>query len=171
MKKLIELPHLMQCYDIDDAFWQERSCGIFSLAMVLEHYGIHVGIKDLINIGLKKEGYIKNIGWKHQVIVDIAIDFGLAAKRTEDDSPKNLIEAIDRGDPVIVSIFKHFNNKNGGHLVVLNGYFMDSDGELMGFYINDPIGASFKYKNRFIKINQFANGWKKRAIYIRKSSK
>lgn len=168
MKKLIEMPHLMQYYDVDDSFWQGRSCGMVSLAMVLDYYGKEIEIEELINLGLEKDGYIANVGWKHQAIVDLAKDFGLRAERTEGDSVDELIESINNGHPVIISIFKKFKNTNGGHLAVLNGYFMDKDGELMGFYVNDPIGASFKHKNQFVKIDTFLNGWKKRAIYVSK---
>lgn len=168
MKKILEIPHLMQHYDIDDKFWQDRSCGIVSLAMVLDYYNIQADIQELINSGLKKDGYIKNIGWKHQVIVDLAKDFNLKSERKEDDILDNLVGSIDREEPVIISVYKHFKNTNGGHLAVLNGYFTDKDGELMGFYVNDPVGASYKHKDQFIELEKFIQGWKKRAIYIKK---
>lgn len=167
MKKLLEIPHLVQYYDVDEAIWQGRSCGIVSLAMVLDYYDIEIDIKELIDLGLKKDGYIDGVGWKHQIICDLAKHFGLKSHRTEDESIDNLIAALDRGEPVIISIHKDFDPENEGHLVVLNGFFTNED-ELMGFYVNDPVGASYKHKNQFIKLDKFLAGWKKRAIYVKK---
>jgi len=167
MKKILEIPHLMQYYDIENDFWKGRSCGIVSLAMVLDFYGIEVDLSELIDLGLKNNGYIKDVGWKHQVIVDLAKKFGLESRRREGEKIKNLVEALDKNEPVIISINKHFDTKNGGHLAVLNGYFIDKDGELMGFYVNDPVGASYKHKDQFIELEKFIQGWKKRAIYIK----
>jgi len=167
MKKILEVPHRIQYYDIDDDKWQGRSCGIVSLAMVLEYYGIQVGMDELIKLGLEKNGYINKIGWKHQIICDLAKHYGLEACRTEEDTVDSLMEALEQNEPVIISIHKNFEPENGGHLTVLNGYFV-SNQELMGFYVNDPVGASYKHQNQFIKLEKFLCGWKKRAIYVKK---
>ena len=168
MKKILEVPHWIQFYDISDDQWQGRSCGIVSLAMILEYYGVQVDLNDLIEQGLEKDGYIKGIGWKHQIICDLAREYGLKSQRTENEVIDNLVESLERDEPVIISIHKNFDISKGGHLVVLNGYYV-ANNELLGFYLNDPVGASYKHKNQFIKLDKFLEGWKKRVIYVTKA--
>ncbi len=168
MKKIIEVPHWIQYYDIKDDKWQDRSCGIVSLAMLMEYYGIEVDVESLIELGLKKDGYLKGIGWKHQVICDLAKHFGLQSYRSENETIEKLMESLEKDEPVIISIHKDFDQTKGGHLIVLNGYYVSNE-ELLGFYLNDPIGASYKHKNQFIELEKFEQGWKKRAIYVTKA--
>lgn len=169
MKKIIEVPHYAQYLDVDENFWKSRSCGIVSLGMILDYYGTEVPIEELIGKGKANGGYIKGIGWKHDAIVDLAKEYGFESHRVEDESLDNIMSAIDRDEPVIVSVFKNFKQTNGGHLAVLTGYFIDkNDNELVGVYINDPIGFPYKFKNQFVKIETFLEGWKKRAIFIKK---
>jgi uncharacterized protein YvpB len=167
MQKLIDVPHWVQYYDIQDDFWQGRSCGIVSLAMILDYYHKKFELHDLIERGVVVDNYNPAIGWKHQTIVDLAQEYGLLAHRTEDDTVENLIESIYKDEPVIISIHRNWDPTEGGHLAVLNGYF-ESEGKIEGFYVNDPIGASYKNKNQFIAFDKFVAGWKKRAIYVTK---
>lgn len=167
MKKILEVPHLTQYYDIEDSFWRGRSCGIVSLAMILDYYGVKYILEELIKRGVAIDHYDPAIGWKHQTIVDLAEEYGFFASRVEDERVENLTVVLDQNEPAIISIHKNWNPKNEGHLVVLNGYF-ESDGELEGFYVCDPIGASYKNKNQFIPLKKFLLGWKKRAIYVKK---
>jgi hypothetical protein len=167
MKKIIDVSHFIQVYDIENDKWRDRSCGIVSLAMLLDYYNISVNPDVLIKLGLENKGYIKGVGWNHQAICDLAIHFGLLAYRTEDDQTENILSALDRSEPVILSIYKDWSPKCGGHIVVCNGYYVSED-ELLGFYVNDPIGASYKHKDKFIPLAKFMTGWKKRAIYVKK---
>lgn len=168
MIKLLEVPHWTQYYDIHDDFWQGRSCGIVSLAMILDYYGVNFDIKQLIERAIEIDQYDPEIGWKHQTIVDLAKEYGFKAKRTEDDSIENLVGSLKEDQPVIISIHKDWKPGNGGHLAVLNGYFESDDGVVEGFYVCDPIGASYKHKNQFIPKDKFHEGWKRRAIYVKK---
>jgi uncharacterized protein YvpB len=135
MKQIIEVPHYVQYYNIDEDKWQERSCGIVSLAMVLDYYGVRIDIDELIKDGLAKEPYDKRIGWRHSVICALARDRGLMAFRRswslatrdkaffkeEGATDQELTEfegfqleegifglknAIDKGIPLIISVHK-----------------------------------------------------------------
>jgi ABC-type bacteriocin/lantibiotic exporter with double-glycine peptidase domain len=167
MKKIIDVPHFIQAYDIDSEDWKGRSCGIVSLAMILDYHNIPVNPDELISLGLTNDGYIDGIGWNHQAICDLAVNYGLLARRTEEDTIDNIMAALDMDEPVILSIYKDWDPSNGGHIVVFNGYYI-ADDELLGFYVNDPIGASYKHKDEFIPLDKFMTGWKKRAIYVKK---
>jgi ABC-type bacteriocin/lantibiotic exporter with double-glycine peptidase domain len=167
MKKIIDVSHFIQIYDVNSENWQKRSCGIVSLAMVLDYYGISVNPDKLIELGLDNNGYIEGVGWEHQALCGLATYYGLKSHRSEDDTIDNLLSSLDRNEPVIISIFKEWDQSNGGHIVVLNGFYA-SDDELLGFYVNDPVGASYKHKDEFIPLDKFVVGWKKRAIYVKK---
>jgi ABC-type bacteriocin/lantibiotic exporter with double-glycine peptidase domain len=167
MKKLIEVPHLVQYYNIDDEIWQGRSCGIVSLAMIFDYYDVKFDLAELIQQGLDADGYIDGVGWKHDAIVDLAKKHGFESRRVEAENLESLTTELNSDRPVIISIHKNFDEKEGGHLAVLNGYF-ESEGKIEGFYVNDPIGAQYKHKNQFIPAEKFLVGWKKRAIYIKK---
>jgi uncharacterized protein YvpB len=167
MQKILEVPHWTQYYDIEDGFWQGRSCGIVSLAMILDYYNIKFDLEKLIDRGVEIDNYDAKIGWKHQTIVDLAVEYGLSSNRVEDEEIENLIKSLDNNQPVIISIYKNWDENEGGHLAVLNGY-LETDEELDGFYVCDPVGASYKHKNQFIPLDKFMAGWKRRAIYVKK---
>jgi uncharacterized protein YvpB len=168
MKQIIEVPHFVQFYNIDDDGWQGRSCGIASLAMILDFYGKKVDLNELVEKALKKGGYIEGTGWKHQAIVELAVDYGFKSFRTEDEKVENLVDSLNKNEPVIISIHKNFDPKNGGHLAVLCGYFATEDDGIEGFYVNDPIGPQYKHKYQLIGHDKFMEGWKRRAIYVKK---
>lgn len=178
MKKTIEVPHYAQYIDVSDPHWQERTCAIVSLVMVMSYYGVEVDLKEAIEIGQNikvkdktgtVDGYDPRFGWRHDAIVGLAEHYGFEAHRTEDDSIENLLETISRNEPVIVNIYKNFDPKEGGHLAVLTGFFSDDKaGEIISYFVNDPIGVPYKYKNQGIPGEVFEKGWKKRAIYVKK---
>ena len=95
MKKIIEVPHFVQFYNIKDGKWQGRSCGIASLAMILDYYGLPCDLDQLVKEGLKLDGYVRGVGWKHQAVVTLAKTQGLVAHRTEDDSIEHLLESLE----------------------------------------------------------------------------
>jgi ABC-type bacteriocin/lantibiotic exporter with double-glycine peptidase domain len=171
MKKTIAVPHFAQYLDVAEPHWQERTCAIASLNMVLSHYGESFPVEELLEKGLELNGYIQGIGWKHDALVELARECGYQALRTEDDCLESLIASVLNDEPVIVSIYKNFDTKEGGHLAVLTGFFSDDKtGEVISFFINDPIGVPYKYKNQGIPYDVFMRGWKKRAIYVKKKS-
>ena len=43
----------------------------------LNDYKFNTSVMDLVKMGLAKDGYLENIGWKHSAIVELANDFGL----------------------------------------------------------------------------------------------
>lgn len=178
MKKILEVPHLIQFYDIEDPQWQERTCAIVSLVMVMGYYGKEVNLEEAVEKGQKIKvkdpklgtvgGYDPEFGWRHDAIVGLAKHYGFKSYRKEDDTIESLMESLEKQEPVIINIYKNFDPENGGHLAVLTGYYV-ADTELIGFYVNDPIGPSYKHKDQFIELENFERGWKKRAIYVTKA--
>lgn len=180
MKKMLEVPHFDQYIDVVDPQWQERTCAVVSLIMVMEYYGKEVEVEEAIERGQKVkvkdptgivDGYDPNFGWRHDAIVGLAKEYGFIAERTENDTVENLIENLSKNRPVLVNIHKNFDPKEGGHFAVLTGFFSDDKaGEIISFYLNDPIGVPYKYKNKGIPFDVFMDGWKKRSIYVKKAT-
>jgi len=159
---------LSQFLDVKKRGWKKKSCGIVALKIVLHYWlgeNFNVPLDELINLGLKKDAYLKNVGWKHKELAEIAKDFKLNAKNFDwyslnnKEAFKKFLNFLKRG-PVIVSVYKNFHPQNNGHLVVA----ISEDKKYI--YILDP-GVK-KRKGIFQKISfkKFKNGWKKRIIFI-----
>jgi len=159
---------LSQFLDVKNKKWQNKSCGIISLKIVLSYWlgeKFNTSIEKLIKLGLKENAYLENIGWKHKGLAKIAEKFGLKAKNfdwfKENNSKafKKFLKFLKKG-PVIVSIYKNFKVGESSHLIVA----FKNDRKYI--YILEP--AAKKRNDIFQKINlkKFKAGWKKRIIFI-----
>lgn len=168
--------------NIVDGYWFKRACGILSLKMVMDYWGRFLvnykkkPIMSLIWTGLSKNAFSELAGgWYHRGLLEVAKDYGFQGRlfdwsglKIENEKILLILKNILKNQkPIIVSIYKNFNNKKSGHLIVLVGYRVDEFGNLKGFYFNDPASYSkISKKYAFVKKNKFLNGWKKRAILI-----
>lgn len=177
---MLEVPHFAQYIDVEEPHWKERTCAIVSLVMILNYYGKDVEVEEAMERGFKipvKDpklgivgGYDPNFGWRHDAIVGLAQYYGFESYRTENDSIEHLLESLAKDEPVMVNIYKNFDPKEGGHLAVLTGYYVnEKTGEIISLFVNDPVGVPYKYKNQGIPYDVFMQGWKKRAIYVKNS--
>jgi hypothetical protein len=67
---------------------------------------------------------------------------------------------------VIISVVKRLFGKERGHILVVTGYKKDRE-HLEGFYYNDPESLYMETgKDQYVKLSDFENDWKKRALYI-----
>lgn len=122
-----------QTTDTGDEKWSRNSCGICAIKMLMVFKKpelTDVPIMTLVNQALEMDGYIENVGWKHQVLVDLAGRYGVAADFQKDfyNTPekkkvgiKFINEKLKTGTPVAVSILKEFNIPRSAHLVVIEG--------------------------------------------------
>lgn len=163
---------LSQIRDIKSRAWKRRACGIVSLCMVMNHYAKHISkqsLQSLIDRGVTIGAYKPGIGWTHQGLLNIAQEYGFIGERfdyahTEPQEALQLLLSHVQYGPVIASIHKGFNPKNGGHLIVVNGYTTTDAGTTI--YIVDPMSKKKKRNVRLVSQNMFINGWKKRFIVI-----
>ena len=85
---------------------------------------------------------------------------------------KTFAESIDEGHPLLVSLVKKLGVKKSPHLVVMTGYKKNLNGDIEGFYVNDPNnpknGSKVRpmHKDQFISASEFDKIWRKRAIFI-----
>lgn len=159
------VPFYSQLKDIKDTKWQKSSCGIASMAMLIEYYepGV-VSVNKLLAEGIASGAYLQDAGWKHRELALLANKYGLEGRNYDlSKLDKNIAFAdfkkILKDGPVIASIYYKFNPKSTiPHLVVINGIEGDT------VYYNDPAGDS---AGKTISISDFLKGWKKRFIVVR----
>ena len=165
-RPIYNVPLRSQHLDITDSFWKQHACGIVSLGMVLAFYRKKFGTYDhLLRQGIRMKIRKEGVGWIHAGLARLAQTYGLSAKPYDwhrslaDDAFLKLASLLEYG-PVIASIYKNFNPKNSGHLIVITGY---RDGY---FYYNEPDSPLAKTIKRKISKDRFMRGWKKRVIWI-----
>lgn len=185
------IPFYSQYSEDIEHVWQSKVCALVCVKMVLEYFGIKSEIKDLIEEGLlisneleKRnrfyDGYTKQYGWGHELLVLIIRNKNVLSYRQEFKNKDNseifldcginkIIQNIKVDLPVFVSIAKDINNpKTSGHMFVISG-IEEVNGIITGFYINDPEAKTeMEGKNKFMDIFDFKKGWKKLAIFVEK---
>src|SRR3989344_7630553 len=141
--------------------WQYRGCGVAALKMVMNYW--HVAdetnasppIDELLAVGLKLNAYVKNSGWLHTGLVNIAKQYGyegqnydLASSDTE-TAWESLKEHLKNG-PVMASVYSKFDPARGGvHIAVLTGF----DGDMV--YLNDPEEPSQEAGSKIMELADF----------------
>ena len=181
--------------------WADRACGIISLKMVLEYLAKEkISLKEIFKNLNGGKGYREGVGWILSDIVNFALSRDISSwrrkfylneeekdlfrkegldeksiekldRQTEREGISSIIEAINDGYPVMVSIPKHFRKGESGHLIVVTGFRRIDAGkmEIVGLYINDPYPEDEEGKNIFIELNKFQESWNKRAIFFEKN--
>jgi len=170
--------HLInQIADTGDAGWSRRSCGICVLKMLIVFRRPElkdIPIMTLINQALEKGGYIENVGWKHQVLVDLAAQYGVPMDFQKEffNTPekkkvgiKVVNEKIRSGLPVAVSVLREFKMPDSAHLVVVEG-LVKLGPFIRGYKIADPYPG--KRGNRYtVSKKEFLAGWRGGMIWIK----
>jgi ABC-type bacteriocin/lantibiotic exporter with double-glycine peptidase domain len=165
------MPHkiipLSQFLDVKKRGWKNKSCGIVSLAMVLNWWipNFNLSCDELLDLALKENAYLKGVGWKHKELALLVKKFNLRGKNFdwfyEDNEKafKKFLNFLKRG-PVIVSIYKNFKNSEGGHLIVA----LKVDKSFV--YFLEPKAKKREKIFQKVSIQKFKNGWKRRIIVI-----
>src|SRR3989338_2780755 len=71
-----------QMIDTGDNEWSKHSCGICVLKMLMVYKKPElqdISVTTLVGQALERGGYIENVGWKHQALVDLSAFYGVAA--------------------------------------------------------------------------------------------
>lgn len=159
------VPFYSQFKDITAVEWRKNSCGVASLAMLIEFYKPGtVAVNTLLKEGIADGAYLNSAGWIHKGLADLAGKYGLKGKtydfsKSDMDTAYSEFQKILKDGPVIASVFNKFDPKSTiPHLVVITGI----DGDKV-FY-NDPSAAS---GGKEISAEDFMRGWKKRFISVR----
>ncbi len=163
--KAQKVPFFSQFLDIDAVEWKKKSCGIASLAMVIEYYKPEtVSVNSLLQQGILNGAYLKNLGWIHQRLALLSETYGLQGlsydlSGTDKKIAYGQFKDFLKDGPVIASVHYKFDPASTiPHLVVINGFEGDT------IYYNDPAASS---ANKKISATDFLKAWKKRFIVIR----
>ena len=158
------VPFYSQFKDIDSASWQKVSCGIASLAMVIDFYKPEATIPNtLLKQGIAAGAYDTNAGWKHSGLVALAKTYGLNGTSydlTSSDSKSafTTLKSYLKKGPVIVSVHYKFDPSSTiPHMVVIEGISNDI------LYYNDPASKAGQQQ---ISVEKFLPAWKQEFIVI-----
>jgi len=167
-----------QVTDTGDDAWSKYSCGICVLKMLMVFRKPelqNVPVKTLIDQALERSGYIDKVGWKHQILIDVAALYGVPMGFQKEffNTPekkkgglKIINEQLSRiKSPVAVSVLKEFNILNSAHLVVVEG--LKKIGPfIIGYRIADPYPG--KRGNRYtVSKKEFLAGWRGGMIWLK----
>lgn len=165
----IDVPLCNQYDDAHDESWAYRMCAPCSLWMLLKHHdpAFKLSPVELRDELMAADGYLENIGFKHQALAELATKYGLPltyAKRffytpEEKETGMAIINAnLKKGQPVMISMFSHFNPGRSSHMVVIHG-LQEFQGKIIGYYIQSS-DASFRGHNYFVTKEEFVPNWR-----------
>ncbi len=174
-EKIIQLPLIRQYHDTADSQWAPKTCALSSLEMLLEYLNFPKNsVMELVNEANILGGYVSGVGWKHQVIVELAkkrglfLDFLVQFPKTLEEKKKHtefIRMKIEAGLPVLASMYSQLDKNNGGHVVVINGIGCKGK-DILGFFIQDPNEYLGKH-NYFLDLGVFLDNWRGGLIYVR----
>lgn len=156
---------LSQHIHIQDPKWKDKSCGIVSLAMLLNYFGKETSADQLLKDGLANNAYLESVGWKHKELAELGKRYGIKGKNLDwalldaESAYKKAVGYLDR-HPIMASVYNNFQPGRGGHLVVITGIVSDK------IFYNDPGEKEVKKISKEISLEKFLRGWKKRIIII-----
>lgn len=191
MDKKLNISFYSQHSDDIESEWQDKSCGIACVKMALSYTGKEskASSMDLIKEGRYIGGYNPLHGWSHDALVNILRNYGLPAYRQEfrshsvNPSEKNstkstyeeklvsvgigkIIQSIEKGSPVIISVKEGFDKNNSTHLILLVG-FKTEDSSVTGFFYFDPNTSQDEgIEPQFMTLERFNSNWRKLAIFV-----
>jgi hypothetical protein len=88
-------------------------------------------------------------------------------KQQREEAYHSLVQALEKGSPVLVSVAKNFAEVEKPHIIVLTGYRLSPDGQIQGYYYNDPSGQyGVERKNLFCNLDRFQQYWRFQGIFI-----
>ena len=88
-------------------------------------------------------------------------------KQQREEAYHSLVHALELGAPVLVSVAKNFADTSKPHIIVLTGYRLTPDGQILGYYYNDPSGQyGVERKNLFCNLDRFQAFWRFQGIFI-----
>ncbi|MEX0932003.1 MAG: C39 family peptidase [Candidatus Saccharimonadales bacterium] len=155
-----------------------------------------VNLQQLLSDALELGGVDKHHNWYHATLVRTARHYGFLAWRRswipsqrdvdwfkkegaselsikawhqqlKEEAVYALSLEIVEGHPVVVSASPYFGEEQKAHLMVLSGLRKDSNGNVEGFYYQDPYDKTQgPKKERYVSLEQFMKAWTFRAVFV-----
>lgn len=165
-----------QVLDTGDDAWSKYSCGICVAKMLMSFQKpelADIPIMTLLKRAFEKGGYIENIGWRHQALVNLValynvpMDFQKVFFDTQEKKNigiKLINKKLDSGMPVAVSVLKEFDIPDSAHLVIVDGFYKIGP-FIRGYKIVDPYPGCRGNRYKVSK-NEFLKGWRGGMIWL-----
>jgi len=179
MEKRITVPYFSQYRDLQDKYFALTSCGMVSLYMVLQYFHeqknitVSQKIEEMVTIGRETiNGYRPGIGWVHDYFVKIAQSLGLHSYRREKiDSFEEIQSSLEMNNPVIISVERRCLSIISLHMIVLVGFEINENKEIVRFYYHDPAALEEKDgANRSCTKDSLIQFWRAKAIFFSPSA-
>jgi hypothetical protein len=179
MKKLLNVPYHSQFLEVEDYFWNIRSCGGSCIKMILDFYNIKSeSILHIMNEAFNTGGYHTENGFIHDWAVEY-INKKLSENNIDKkcfrkeglESVEELIKNIDQNNPVIVSIEKITLEQTKYHLIVLTGYEYEIDENnnekiIKIIYHESESTDPERGMYRVCDVDVFKKYWRNKAIFV-----
>lgn len=176
----LNVPYHSQFLEVEDYFWNIRSCGGTCIKMVLDYYlqekridAESPNILNIMNEAFNSRGYDPNNGFVHDFAVSYFKKYGLESYRKEgSENLDEIIISIDNKNPIVVSITKHTLEQNKFHLILVVGYKYTEDvngQKITNIIYHEPESTSpDRGAYRDCDIDTFLKDWRGKAIFVSK---
>ncbi len=180
----LDIPYHSQYLEVKDSEWNIRSCSGSCVAMAMEFLtGKKIDILEYMKEAKREGGYDKINGASHDYIISYFEKSGLKSWRYKNPDTKDvnndiapLVESLENGNPVIVSINKIILEQKKFHLILLVGLEKNEAGEVTYFYYHEPEATVANVENnvavggvfRKCDMETFKQGYRGRAIFVSK---
>jgi ABC-type bacteriocin/lantibiotic exporter with double-glycine peptidase domain len=159
------VPFYSQFVDVDSAKWKKNSCGVVSIAMIVDYYSDKpISVNTMLNQAIASGAYLPSAGWTHQGLINLSKKYGMTGKAYDLSSSSSkaafaTFSTLLKDGPIIASVHYKFEPTNPiPHLVVIDGIDKDF------VYYNDPASTGGGKK---ISVDTFRKAWKQKFIVIR----
>lgn len=160
----MEIPHFLQ-YDsrwgsvtYGNSTIKNAGCGITCMAMILNYFGYSKSPPEIASWSMSHGYYVNGVGTSWSFFEGISSEYGIKCTNIG-KSVNKLVDALSKGNPVIVSMAPGTFTK-GGHFIVLRG--ITADGKILVNDPNDNTHSKNFYKREFnisLILNESKNMW------------
>jgi len=153
------------------SYWSWRSCAVANVLMILKTEEVYDGtLYDLVKQIRDKGGYLaqdrwgnKDVGWKHQFLVNILRLYELKASLIKRVSISHLMRILTLSHYVIASV-KSRVQKEGTHMILVTGFTKTEDKVILYYY--DPMNIDKKGGKQKISSKDFLKIFLNKGIVI-----
>jgi len=151
--------------------WSWRSCAVANVLMILKTEKVYDGtLYDLVKQILDKGEYLaqdrwgnKDIGWKHQSLVNILQSYGLKASLVKRVSIPHLFKIMILSKYIIASVRSRVQ-KEGTHMILITGFTKMEDNVILHYY--DPMNLDKKGGKQKINSMDFSKIFLNKGIVV-----
>ncbi len=166
----LDVPYFSQYKEVEGKENCLKACGMTCVYSVLKYHEIQIpSLNEMVIQGIQNSG-LDLSGWKHDYFVDLFTSFGFLSERKEsmrDTDVEIIKQNILDGYPVIISAERKLFDKRIFHMVVITGIRQSTNGNLEGFFYNDPASLQDEFGKCYVPLQTFLLSWRRMAIFAK----